>query len=185
MASKLTHEKTAAVMLAAGLTPLEQYQNSKQPWMCECQSCKAIVTPAFSSVQSGQGGCRSCAIREQAAKRKMSDQEASIVMLENGFQPLEPYPGSQKKWRCTCTTCGNEVMVLRNTVATNGTGTATGTSAVTAAIAPIAPSSPTTLIATAGDGSASIAFTAGSAGGVARPAQQGGCAGSFKIHASY
>jgi hypothetical protein len=122
MASKLTHEKAAAVMLAAGLTPLEQYQNSKQPWMCECQSCKAIVTPAFSSVQSGQGGCRSCAIREQAAKRKMSDQEASIVMLENGFQPLEPYPGSQKKWRCTCTTCGNEVMVLRNTVATNGTG---------------------------------------------------------------
>jgi hypothetical protein len=109
-------------MLAAGLTPLEQYQNSKQPWMCECQSCKAIVTPAFSSVQSGQSGCRSCAIREQAAKRKMSDEEASIVMLENGFQPLEPYPGSQKKWRCTCTTCGNEVMVLRNTVATNGTG---------------------------------------------------------------
>jgi hypothetical protein len=43
-------------------------------------------------------------------------------MIENGFKPLEPYPGSQQKWRCQCTVCGNEVMVLRNTVAANGTG---------------------------------------------------------------
>jgi hypothetical protein len=122
MAGKLTHEEASAVMLAAGLTPLEQYQNSKQPWKCECQTCKSIVTPAFSSVQTGQGGCRSCGLREAAAKRKMSDEEASIVMLENGFKPLEPYPGNQKRWRCQCTTCGNEIFVLRNTVATNGTG---------------------------------------------------------------
>jgi len=122
MAGKLSHDEAAEVMLAAGLTPLEQYQNSKQPWKCECQICKAVVTPAFSSVQTGQGGCRSCALSAQAAKRKMTDEEASIVMFENGFKPLEPYPGNQKKWRCECTTCGNEVRVLRNTVATNGTG---------------------------------------------------------------
>jgi hypothetical protein len=122
MARKFTHEEAAAMMLAAGLVPLEQYRNSKQPWQCECQTCKSIVAPAFSSIQSGQGGCRSCAIREQAAKRKMNDQEASIVMLEHGLEPLEAYPGNQKKWRCKCASCGNEVMVLRNTVATNGTG---------------------------------------------------------------
>jgi hypothetical protein len=52
----------------------------------------------------------------------MTTEEASIVMLENGFQPLEEYPGNQTKWRCKCTTCGQEVLVLRNTVATNGTG---------------------------------------------------------------
>ena len=122
MPRKLTHEEASLVMLTAGLTPLEPYENSKKPWKCECQTCKTIVTPAFSSVQTGQGGCRSCGLREHAAKRKMSDQEASVVMLENGFIPLEPYPGNQKKWRCKCTTCGNELMVLRNTVATNGTG---------------------------------------------------------------
>ena len=122
MARKLSHEEAAAVMRAAGLMPLEEYQGSAQPWKCECQTCKTIVSPAYSSVQSGQGGCQSCGLREAAAKRKISDQEASIVMLEHGFAPLEPYPGSQKKWRCKCTTCGNEVMVLRNTVATNGTG---------------------------------------------------------------
>jgi hypothetical protein len=52
----------------------------------------------------------------------MTTEEASIVMFENGFQPLEEYPGNQTKWRCKCTTCGQEVLVLRNTVATNGTG---------------------------------------------------------------
>jgi len=122
MPHKLSHEEAVVVMLAAGLTPLEQYQSSKKPWKCECQSCKAIVNPAFSSVQSGQGGCRSCGLRKQAEKRRKSDQEASKVMFEHGFEPLEPYPGNQKKWRCKCTTCGNEVIVRRNTVATNGTG---------------------------------------------------------------
>lgn len=109
-------------MLAAGLTPLEQYQNTKQPWQCECQTCKSIVTPAFSSIQAGQGGCRSCGLRKQAEKRKKSDQEASKVMFEHGFEPLEPYPGNQRKWHCKCTSCGNEIFVLRNTVATIGTG---------------------------------------------------------------
>ncbi len=122
MARKLTHEDAVALMLKAGLVPLEPYKNSKQPWKCECQSCRAIVTPAFSSIQSGQGGCKNCGLREQAAKRKMSDQEASKLMISSGFKPLEPYPGNQKKWRCECTTCGNEIFVLRNTVATNGTG---------------------------------------------------------------
>jgi len=122
MAHKLTHEEAEALMLAAGLTPLEQYRNSKYPWKCECQTCKSIVTPAFSSIQSGQGGCKSCALREQAAKLKMDDQEASKVMFENGFEPLEPYPGNQRKWHCKCMNCGNELFVLRNTVATNGTG---------------------------------------------------------------
>ena len=122
MPRKLTHGEASVVMLTAGLTPLEPYENSKKPWKCECQTCKAIVTPAFSSVQTGQGGCRHCAISRQTARLKIDDGEASKVMFENGFEPLEPYPGSQKKWRCKCTTCGNEVMVLRNTVATNGTG---------------------------------------------------------------
>ena len=74
------------MMLTAGLTPLEPYQNSKRSWKCECQSCKAIVTPAFSSIRSGQGGCKKCGLREQAAKRKMSDKEASILMTSKGFK---------------------------------------------------------------------------------------------------
>ena len=122
MARKLTHEDAAAVMLKAGLKPLEPYQNSRHRWKCECQSCKAIVTPAYISIRSGQGGCTPCALRSQAAKRKMSDSDASKIMFENGFEPLETYPGNQKRWRCKCSNCGNEIFVRRNTVVTNGTG---------------------------------------------------------------
>ena len=52
--------------------------------------------------------------------------------------------------------------------ATNTTApAAVGTSAVTAVIAPVAPAAPTSLVATAGDGSAVISFTQGSNGGSA------------------
>ena len=122
MPRKLSSEEASVVMLAAGLLPLTPYENSNKPWKCECLTCNEIVAPTLRSVRSGQGGCKSCGRLKQATKRKLSDQEASIVMIENGFEPLEPYPGSQKKWRCKCTICGNEIMVLRNTVATNGTG---------------------------------------------------------------
>jgi hypothetical protein len=120
--TKISHADATQVMLKAGLKPLEQYQNSKSPWKCECMSCKSVVTPAFSSVQSGQGGCKSCGHRKTALKRKMDGQEAARVMFEHGFEPLEPFPGNQQKWHCKCTTCGNEVFVRRNTVATTGTG---------------------------------------------------------------
>jgi hypothetical protein len=52
----------------------------------------------------------------------MTTEDASLVMLKNGFQPLEEYPGNQKRWHCLCLRCGNDVFVLRNTVATTGTG---------------------------------------------------------------
>jgi uncharacterized repeat protein (TIGR02059 family) len=51
--------------------------------------------------------------------------------------------------------------------ATNTTGSVVGTSAVTSAIAAIAPAAPTSLTATAGDASAVISFTAGTTGGAA------------------
>lgn len=122
MGKKLSHAEASEVMLKAGLKPLENYTNSKSPWVCECMACKSIVMPALSSIQSGQGGCKPCGLRKTALKRKMDGQKAEKVMLEHGFEPLEPYPGNQKKWLCKCTNCGNEVFVRRNTVATSGTG---------------------------------------------------------------
>jgi hypothetical protein len=122
MARKLTHAEAVAVMLDAGLKPLEPYKNSKQPWKSECQICKSIVNPAFSSVQSGQGGCKHCARANQVARQRMDVAEASKVMFEHGFEPLEPYPGNQKLWLCKCSTCGNEIRIRRLTVQQNGTG---------------------------------------------------------------
>ncbi len=109
-------------MREAGLEPLEAYPGAQKRWACKCLVCGASVHPALSSIKSGQGGCKACATKNGSQKRRMSTEEASLVMFEHGFRPLEDYPGSQKKWLCECLTCGNEIFVLRNTVATIGTG---------------------------------------------------------------
>ena len=62
--SKKTDPKVAeAVMLKAGLQPKEAYKSALSKWKCKCLKCKKIVYPQYSGVQSGQGGCRYCAIQ--------------------------------------------------------------------------------------------------------------------------
>lgn len=41
--------------------------------------------------------------------RKLTHEEASEVMLAAGLEPLEPYRGSGKPWKCRCQTCGEAV----------------------------------------------------------------------------
>lgn len=61
-AGKRVDPKTAfAVMVNAGLTPLEDYVKSERPWRCICNKCKKLVTPSYTSIRTGQGGCRYCA----------------------------------------------------------------------------------------------------------------------------
>ncbi len=122
MARRIDPLDAERIMREAGLEPLQAYPGAQKRWACKCLTCGASVHPALSSIKSGQGGCRNCAIKAASLMRRMTTEDASQVMLEHGFRPLEDYPGSQKKWHCECLTCGNEIYVLRNTVATNGTG---------------------------------------------------------------
>ena len=41
--------------------------------------------------------------------RRLDPGTAAEQMRAAGLDPLEPYPGSAKKWRCRCTRCGDEV----------------------------------------------------------------------------
>jgi hypothetical protein len=49
------------LMLKNGLSPLEPYPGAAKKWKCKCETCKRVVTPMYTSVQRGQGGCRFCA----------------------------------------------------------------------------------------------------------------------------
>ncbi len=49
------------LMLKNGLSPLEPYPGAAKKWKCRCETCKRVVTPMYTSVQGGQGGCRFCA----------------------------------------------------------------------------------------------------------------------------
>lgn len=58
---KVDPDEAFRLMLAAGLTPLETYQRADKPWKCTCNKCKKLVTPTYTSIRIGQGGCRYCA----------------------------------------------------------------------------------------------------------------------------
>jgi recombinational DNA repair protein (RecF pathway) len=49
------------IMVAAGLTPLEGYSRADKPWRCTCNKCERLVTPTYTSIRIGQGGCKYCA----------------------------------------------------------------------------------------------------------------------------
>ncbi len=91
-------------MIEAGLQPLEPYPGSnRQPWRCRCLTCDREVTPAYSRIQQGQGGCAYC------GGNRVDPDEASAFMIASGIQPNEPYPGRHTPWNCSCATCGRAI----------------------------------------------------------------------------
>jgi len=57
---KVDPDEAFRLMLSSGLTPLETYQRADKPWRCTCNKCKKLVTPTYTSIRIGQGGCRFC-----------------------------------------------------------------------------------------------------------------------------
>jgi hypothetical protein len=101
--SQMISEDSAVEMMAlAGLKPLEKYPGAKSPWKSKCSRCGKTVSPTYSAIRNGQGGCKYCA-------RKFVDAEDAIaVMVAGGFEPLEDYKGAGKPWKSKCTKCGFE-----------------------------------------------------------------------------
>jgi hypothetical protein len=48
-------------MKSIHLKPLVVFPGNNTPWLCKCLICKAEVTPRWSDVRRGQGGCSNCA----------------------------------------------------------------------------------------------------------------------------
>ena len=109
MPVRLNPDQAAAVMRDAGLLPLVDYPGAGQPWKCRCSRCGREVMPRYTDVRRGHGGCRPCAAQAGAANLRMDHDTAAATMIKNGLQPLEPYPGSTRPWRCQCVRCGAEV----------------------------------------------------------------------------
>ena len=58
--ARLSADEAVALMLAAGMEPLEPYRNARTPWRSKCVECGEIGTPRFANIRAGQRGCRSC-----------------------------------------------------------------------------------------------------------------------------
>ena len=106
MAKKLDPKVAVEVMLKAGLKPLEPYKNSITNWKCLCNSCGNTVYPKYDKIKSGRSGCRDCAFKKNGENRKLSSSHVAEVMNQANFEPMEPYIGADKKWKCKCLKCG-------------------------------------------------------------------------------
>jgi recombinational DNA repair protein (RecF pathway) len=92
-------KEAIASMKMSGLQPLLPYPGSKKPWKCRCNVCKRIVYSSYEVIVNRNGGCVYC------TGHKVDSKDAKNLMLLNGLKPLEPFPGSKKKWKCRCETC--------------------------------------------------------------------------------
>lgn len=90
---------------ALDLRPLEPYVDAKTPWRCECLRCGSTVGPVYRAMKYGIRSCKVC----RSSQISIPAEEAHAAMLRHDLQPLEPYPGSNEKWRCKCLRCNSEV----------------------------------------------------------------------------
>jgi len=90
-------------MLRVGLKPLEPYKNSVHAWKSICIKCAEINFRSLKSIKRNKNGCVYC------TKKKVNPNKAADWMRENGLEPLEPYPGGHKPWKCRCMKCGKSV----------------------------------------------------------------------------
>ena len=99
-------EKAIQILRKAGCEPLEPYPGSNVPWRSRCMKCDSLIQPRLGAIQSGQGGCRKCGIKTGAKLRMHTEEQARIIAKKKNLEPLEPYSGNNKRWKCQCLKCG-------------------------------------------------------------------------------
>ncbi len=113
---KVDPQEAFDFMVSIGLTPLEPYKRADGKWKCRCIKCLREVTPSYSSVRQGQGGCVYC------SGKKVDPQDAESLFLENNLKPLVPYKSTETKWKSECMKCGRVVYPTHHMVAQRSGG---------------------------------------------------------------
>jgi hypothetical protein len=113
---KVDPQEAFDFMVSKGLQPLEAYKRADGPWKCRCTKCLKTVTPAYSAVRQGQGGCIYC------AGKKVDPDDAIALFLENNLKPLEPFSHTDKKWKSQCLKCNRTVYPTHHMVSQRSGG---------------------------------------------------------------
>ena len=109
MPKKLDPKVAEAVMLKAGLKPLEPFKNPSSKWKCLHIPCGNIVYPIYASIMRGRGGCKPCGDKKSGKLKRLPEKKAVAVMLKAGYKALETYTSAHTKWKCLHIPCGNIV----------------------------------------------------------------------------
>jgi hypothetical protein len=108
MSKRIDPKIAKALMIEAGLRPLEPYKNAISDWKCKCLICKKIVISRYNRVQQGSG-CPICGAKAGGLKIRLNEENAIRRLKEYNLEPLEPYKKSDVKWKCKCKLCGKTV----------------------------------------------------------------------------
>jgi recombinational DNA repair protein (RecF pathway) len=102
-----TYAEVLAIMRNSNLEPLEPYETSQTKWKCRCLKCGEIVSPRYTTIAQGGGGCMNCSRIEQIGRGRLDESAAIAIMRGKNLEPLEPYPGAMVPWKVKCLDCGN------------------------------------------------------------------------------
>ncbi len=114
--NKIDVDEAVQLMHSRALIPLVPFPGSKTPWKSQHARCGREITPRYGEILRGGSGCIYC------AKISVDPLEAERVFIDAGFEPLEPYPGSDRGWRSRHAVCGREITPRYNYVRRLGTG---------------------------------------------------------------
>jgi hypothetical protein len=107
-AKRINPEAAAKLMRSEGYEPLEPFLEGKTPWRCIHIKCGSAVSPRYTNIAGGQGGCYSCGKIEAAKKRRLDSNLCMDEIINLGFRPIEEFKGVKQRWKCSCVICEQE-----------------------------------------------------------------------------
>ena len=102
----LSAKEANARLKEKNLVALEPWHGrTTLPWKVKCLTCGTKGSPTIGSLFT-QSGCKTCGYQRLVAERiKKAAVDATALMIDNGFTPLEEYTGSKVPMKCRHT-CG-------------------------------------------------------------------------------
>lgn len=108
---KMTQEQAERIYQEGGMKLLEKYPHiNSKPLRCQCLKCKRVVERPLASVKRSRNGCEYC------AGTMVDPEEAIALMIENGYEPRVPYPGTDTPWSVRHIICGNNCKPTYGTI---------------------------------------------------------------------
>ena len=108
MPRRVAEPDAVRAMRERGAIPIEPFPGTQKPWRCRCSVCGEESFPRYNDVvNKGTGACNGkCRGARISARLRRDPAEAEAVMLANGWEPLEVYPGANAPWLARCAHCG-------------------------------------------------------------------------------
>jgi hypothetical protein len=106
---KLKSKDAIKRLKKANLIPLEAYRSAIHPWKSKCLICGNICNPTLNAISSGQGGCIKCGYLRAAESNRISNTEATKILLSHGYKPLLKYESAHTRWKSKCLRCSRVV----------------------------------------------------------------------------